>query len=127
MSGGQQTAKPAAGRPLNGLGGIVSWRDVEVKHFLANAQLSVQGDRGIVSIVSLYEDYVDASCRSQTLEFLNHGCGHTPPSVSLIDRQIIDVELRPCLLELWQHVACQAPDHLRSRESRYGDESLAFQ
>jgi hypothetical protein len=69
------------------------WSDVEVKHFLADTQLGVQRDRGIVSIVSLHEDHIDASCCSQTLELLNHACSHTASAMSLIDCQVVDVEL----------------------------------
>src|SRR5215471_2445483 len=101
--------------------------DFEVKHFLLDAELLVQRDGRIISIVSLHEDHVDTSFRGQPLELLYHARGHTASAIGLFDRQVIDVELRPCLLELWQYVSCHATDHGCSCESRYGNEGLAFQ
>ena len=76
---------------MEGLGGIASQRNLEVKHFLAHTQFAVQGHRGVVPVVSLHENHVNPSFRSHSLELLNHGRCYTAPPMRLIHCQIVDV------------------------------------
>src|SRR6187551_3083173 len=66
--------------------------DVEVHDVLSRSVLRVQSDGGIIAVVGLHVDAVDAAPDRDFPEFRNERSRNALASVLRIDRQVVDVE-----------------------------------
>jgi len=96
-----------------------------VEDVLADAELRVERDRGVVAVVGLHEHDPAAALGGEPLHGTNERGRDTAPALRGIDGEVIDVELASCLLELRQHIAGEATDNRIARERGDRDERVA--
>src|SRR6266849_3894038 len=78
--------------------------DVEMVRRLLSSDRRVESDCWSIDQVSLHKDDVDVALRSNVAKFVYEPSGNALAPVAFCNRQVIDVNLAPILLELVQHV-----------------------
>lgn len=81
---------------------------------LASAELRVEGDCRIVTVVGLDEDHVRASLLCQRPDFLDQCSRNAAPSMRLGYGKVVDVNFTPRPLELGKDVAGKTTDDFLS-------------
>lgn len=106
-------------RPVTRLGTVFNG-DVEVQDLLADAQLAVESDRGIVAVIGLNHDNPGAPFPGDGADGRDQRGRNPAPPVRLGDGEVVDVEFRALLLELHQLVGRKRPHDaiLVEREQR---------
>src|SRR5689334_21327438 len=97
----------ASERPRSAL----DW-NVEVEHLLTHAQIFVECDGRIVAMIGLDIDHPGAASGGNAAQPLDQCGGTAAPAMRFGDREIVNIDFAPGLLELVELIGDKAADHL---------------